>query len=63
MRQGESGSYDIRKTAVQLTDEQFFYPKEKALGLQKKNQTMSMVSLTRELIGADMERLRERVGK
>jgi hypothetical protein len=49
----------MRKTTVQLTDEQYFYLKEKALALQKKNQGTSMVSLIRELIDEDMKLSRE----
>lgn len=59
MTQGERSVSHMRKTTVQLTDEQYFYLKEKALALQKKNQGTSMVSLIRELIDEDMKLSRE----
>jgi len=45
----------MRKTTIQLTDEQYFYLKEKVLALQKKNHAMSMVSIIRHLIDQDMK--------
>lgn len=53
----------MRKTTIQLTDEQYFYLKEKTLALQKKNQTMSMVSIIRQLIDQDIKRSREGISK
>lgn len=53
----------MRKTTIQLTDEQYFYLKEKILALQKKNQAMSMVSLIRQLIDQDMKHSREKISK
>lgn len=53
----------MRKTTIELRDEQYFYLKEKVLARQKKDQVMSMVSLIRELIDEDMKRSRERISK
>lgn len=53
----------MRKTTIQLSDEQYFYLKEKVLALQKKNQAMSMVSLIRQLIDQDMKRSKEQISK
>jgi len=53
----------MRKTTIQLSDEQYFYLKEKVLTLQKKNQAMSMVSLIRQLIDQDMKRSKEQISK
>jgi hypothetical protein len=53
----------MRKTTIQLSDEQYFYLKEKALALQRKNQVMSMVSLIRQLIDQDMKRSKEQISK
>lgn len=53
----------MRKTTIQLTDEQYLYLKEKVLALQKENQGTSMVSLIRELIDQDMKRSREGIPK
>ena len=43
----------MRKTTIQLTDEQYFFLKEKALDLQKNNQNASIVSIIRSLIEKD----------
>jgi hypothetical protein len=48
---------------IQLTDEQYFYLKEKVLLLQRENRGTSMVSVIRELIEQDMKRSREEVPK
>lgn len=53
----------MRKTTIQLTDEEYFYLKEKILALQKNNQAMSMVSLIRQLIDQDIKRSREGISK
>jgi hypothetical protein len=50
----------MKKTTIQLTDEQYFYLKEKALALQKKNQSTSLVSLIRQLIDEDMKHSRRK---
>jgi len=49
----------MRKTTIELTEEQYFYLKERALTLQRKNQEASMVSIIRDLIDEDMKRSRE----
>ena len=43
----------MKKTTIQLTKEQYFYLKEKALALQKQNKTASIVSIIRDLIEKD----------
>jgi hypothetical protein len=53
----------MRKTTVELTDEQYFYLKEKVLELQKRNHAISMVSLIRQLINQDIKRSREGISK
>ena len=45
----------MRKTTIELTDEQYFYLKEKALELQKQNQNASIVSIIRELVEKDRQ--------
>ena len=42
-----------RKTTIELSDEQYFFLKEKALELQKRNHKTSVVSIIRELIEKD----------
>ena len=43
----------MRKTTIELTDEHYFYLKEKALELHKRNQDGSIVSIIRDLIEKD----------
>lgn len=43
----------MRKTTIELTEEQYFFLKEKALALQKQNQNASIVSIIRDLIEKD----------
>lgn len=53
----------MRKTTIQLTDEQYFYLKEKALALQKKQQGVSMVSIIRDLVAKDMRLSCKKISK
>ncbi|MGQ9628375.1 MAG: hypothetical protein ACUVV0_15915 [Anaerolineae bacterium] len=46
---------NMRKTTIELTSEQYFFLKEKALELQKQNQNASIVSIIRELIEKDRQ--------
>ena len=46
---------NMRKTTIELTDEQYFYLKEKALELHKRNQNGSIVSIIRDLIEKDRQ--------
>lgn len=43
----------IKKTTIELTQEQYFFLKEKALKLQKQNKSASIVSIIRDLIEKD----------
>jgi hypothetical protein len=45
----------MRKTTIELTDEQYFYLQEKVLNLKKKNESASMGSLIRDLIEKDKQ--------
>jgi hypothetical protein len=45
----------MRKTTLELTEEQYFFLKEKALELQKQNQNASIVSIIRDLIEKDRQ--------
>jgi type IV secretory pathway VirB4 component len=42
-----------KKTTIELSDEHYFFLKEKALVLQKQNKTASIVSIIRDLIEKD----------
>lgn len=49
------GKTNMRKTTIDLTEEQYFFLKEKALELQKQNQKASIVSIIRDLVEKDRE--------
>lgn len=45
----------MRKTTIELTEEQYFFLKEKALELQRQKQKASIVSIIRDLIEKDRQ--------
>ena len=45
----------MRKTTIELTEEQYFYLQEKVLNLKKKSESVSMASLIRDLIEKDRQ--------
>jgi len=45
----------MKKTTIELTEEQYFYLKEKVLDLQKQNNNASIVSIIRDLVEKDMK--------
>lgn len=49
------GKKMLRKTTIELTEEQYFYLQEKVLELRRKRQRASMGSLIRDLIERDMQ--------
>jgi hypothetical protein len=44
---------NIKKTTIEITQDQYFFLKEKALALQKQNKNASVVSIIRDLIEKD----------
>jgi len=46
----------IRRTTIELTDEQYFFLKEKSLALQKQNKSHSIISIIRDLIKDDRKK-------
>ncbi len=46
----------MKKTTIELSEEQYFYLKEKALALQKQRKHYSLVSIIRDLIDEDKKR-------
>ena len=50
----------MKKTTIELTHEQYFFLKEKALELQKQNQSASVVSIIRALIEKDRQEWQRR---
>ena len=43
----------MKKTTIELTEEQYFFLKDKALSLQKQNKNASIVSIIRDLVEKD----------
>ena len=46
----------IKKTTIEITQDQYFFLKEKALQLQKQNKNASIVSIIRDLIEKDRKK-------
>ena len=46
----------IKKTTIEITQDQYFFLKEKVLQLQKQNKNASIVSIIRDLIEKDREK-------
>lgn len=46
----------IKKTTIEITQDQYFFLKEKALALQKQNKSASIVAIIRDLIEKDREK-------
>lgn len=45
----------MKKTTIELTEDQYFFLKEKAIELQKQRKHYSIVSIIRDLINKDLE--------
>jgi len=45
--------YKMKKTTIELSEEQYFFLKEKSLDLQKKRKNYSIVAIIRDLIEQD----------
>ena len=43
----------MKKTTIELTDDQYFYLKQRALDLQRQNKNASVVSIIRDLVEKD----------
>ena len=50
-----SSKNKMKKTTIELTEDQYFFLKEKALQLQKQNKHYSIVSIIRDLVEKDMK--------
>lgn len=48
-----AGKVKMKKTTIELTEDQYFFLKEKALELQKQRKHYSIVSIVRDLIDKD----------
>jgi len=49
----------IKKTTIEITQDQYFFLKEKALALQKQNKNASIVSIIRDLIEKDKKQYKK----
>jgi hypothetical protein len=47
------GKTNMKKTTIEISEEQYFFLKEKALELQKQNKSASIISIIRDLIEKD----------
>ncbi|MEM3896901.1 MAG: hypothetical protein QW763_06520 [Archaeoglobaceae archaeon] len=45
----------MKKTTIEISEEQYFFLKKKVLDLQKQNINASIISIIRDLIDRDME--------
>lgn len=50
---------NIKKTTIEITQDQYFFLKEKALALQKQNKNASIVSIIRDLIEKDKKQYKK----
>jgi len=46
----------MKKTTIELTEDQYFFLKEKALELQRRKKHYSIVSIIRDLVEKDMKK-------
>lgn len=52
----KNDKHKMKKTTIELTEEQYFFLKEKSLVLQKKRKHYSIVSIIRDLIEEDRKK-------
>lgn len=48
------GVEKMKKTTIEISEDQYFFLKEKALDRQKQNKNASIVSIIRDLVEEDM---------
>lgn len=53
----------MKKTTIEISEEHYFFLKEKALELQKQNKNASIISIIRDLIDRDMKDWRKKRNK
>jgi len=51
-----AGKAKMKKTTIELSEDQYFFLKEKALELQKQKKHYSIVSIIRDLVEKDMKK-------
>ena len=52
--------HKMKKTTIELSEEQYFFLKEKSLSLQKQRKHYSIVSIIRDLVEEDQEKWKKR---
>lgn len=57
------GEPKMRKTTIEISEEHYFFLKEKALELQKNNKSASIISIIRDLIDKDIKDWRKKKNK
>jgi len=57
------GEPKMKKTTIEISEEQYFFLKEKALELQKQNKNASIISIIRDLIVKDMKEWQKKKNK
>ena len=50
------GKHKMKKTTIELSEEQYFFLKEKSIALQKQRKNYSIVSIIRDLIEEDRKK-------
>jgi len=50
------GKHKMKKTTIELSEEQYFFLKEKSIALQRQRKNYSIVAIIRDLIEQDRKR-------
>ncbi len=56
----QTSKTNMKKTTIEISEEQYFFLKEKALELQKQNKSASIISIIRDLIEKDRKQWRSK---
>ncbi len=56
----QTGKANMKKTTIEISEEQYFFLKEKVLELQKQNKSASIISIIRDLIEKDRKQWRNK---
>ena len=56
----QTGKINMKKTTIEISEEQYFFLKEKVLELQKQNKSASIISIIRDLIEKDRKQWRNK---
>ncbi len=56
----QTSKTNMKKTTIEISEEQYFFLKEKVLELQKQNKSASIISIIRDLIEKDRKQWRNK---